>query len=104
MRSWAKQMAKYTQIGALVEKSIGLDAYLSISNSDGVIYAFLETGRSNDLFSEKQFGQFGEAAILTIVVESSQKDALMMGIATSLNLLNENQGIIFEETQLLKCS
>ena len=97
-------MAKHTQIGALVEKSIGLDAYLKISKSDGVIYAFLETGRSNDLFSKKQFGQFGEAAILTIVVESSQKESVMMEIVSNLNVLNEDQGIIFEETQLLKCS
>ena len=41
------------------------------------LYAFLETGRSNDLFSEKQFGEFGEAAILTMVVEAKEKNNVL---------------------------
>jgi hypothetical protein len=97
-------MEKYTQIGALVEKNLGLEAYSDISNSKGVIYAFLETGRSNDLFSEKQFGEFGEAAILTLIIESKQKDALISSVAKALKLTNEAHGLVFEETQLLKCS
>ena len=97
-------MGNFTQIGALVEKDLGLEAYQNLSNSDGVVYAFLETGRSSDLFSEKQFGEFGEAAILTVVVESKQKDSLMISMAKKLNLVNGTQGLVFEETQLLKCS
>ena len=97
-------MEKFTQIGALVEKELGLEAYHNLSNSDGVVYAFLETGRSNDLFSEKQFGEFGEAAILTFVVENKQKDALVSQIAKTLKLVNESQGLVFEENKLLKCS
>ena len=97
-------MGNFTQIGALVEKDLGLEAYQSLSNSDGVLYAFLETGRSSDLFSEKQFGEFGEAAILTVVVESKEKDSLMISMAKKLNLVNGTQGLVFEETQLLKCS
>ena len=88
----------------MIEKNIGLKAYYEISKSEGVVYAFIETGRSNDLFSDKQFGHFGEAAILTIVVESEQKDTLMTNMATSLNIMNEANGLIFEETQVLKCS
>ena len=41
-------MAKYIQIGALVEKEHGLEAYNNVSTSNGVVYALLETGRSND--------------------------------------------------------
>ena len=67
-------MGKHIQIGALVEKEHGLSAYNDISSSKGVLYAFLETGRSNDLFSQKQFGEFGEAAILTMVVEAKEKN------------------------------
>ena len=96
-------MAQYTQIGALVEKDLGLEAYHKLAESDGVIYAFIETGRSNDLFSEKQFGEFGEAAILTMVVESAKKDALINNVAKSLNLTNGAEGLVFEESQLLKC-
>lgn len=74
-------MAEYIQIGALIEKDNGLDAYGDISKSDGVIYALLETGRSNDLFSEKQFGEFGEAAVLTLVVDAKQKNQVLEDLA-----------------------
>ena len=43
-------MGKHIQIGALVEKEHGLSAYNEIASSKGVLYAFLETGRSNPYF------------------------------------------------------
>ena len=104
MRSWVKVMAEYLQIGALIEKDNGLDAYGDISKSDGVIYALLETGRSNDLFSEKQFGEFGEAAILTLVVDAKQKNQVLEDLAKNLGLNEKGEGFVFEETALLKCS
>jgi len=97
-------MAEYIQIGALIEKDNGLDAYGDISKSDGVIYALLETGRSNDLFSEKQFGEFGEAAILTLVVDASQKNQVIEDLSKNLGLNEKDEGFVFEETVLLKCS
>ena len=97
-------MAEYIQIGALIEKDNGLDAYGDISKSDGVIYALLETGRSNDLFSEKQFGEFGEAAILTLVVDAKQKNQVLEDLAKNLGLNEKDEGFVFEETALLKCS
>ena len=97
-------MAKYIQIGALVEKEHGLEAYNNVSTSNGVVYAFLETGRSNDLFSEKQFGEFGEAAILTLIVDAEQKNQILESLAKNLGLNEKDQGLVFEETALLKCS
>jgi hypothetical protein len=97
-------MAEYIQIGALIEKDNGLDAYGDISKSDGVIYALLETGRSNDLFSEKQFGEFGEAAVLTLVVDAKQKNQVLEDLAKNLGLNEKSEGFVFEETALLKCS
>jgi hypothetical protein len=97
-------MAEYIQIGALIEKDNGLDAYGDISKSDGVIYALLETGRSNDLFSEKQFGEFGEAAILTLVVDAKQKNQVLEDLAKNLGLNEKGEGFVFEEMALLKCS
>tara|TARA_B100000768_G_scaffold180999_1_gene202497 strand:+ start:247 stop:540 length:294 start_codon:yes stop_codon:yes gene_type:complete len=97
-------MAEYIQIGALIEKDNGLDAYGDISKSDGVIYALLETGRSNDLFSEKQFGEFGEAAVLTLVVDAKQKNQVLENLAKNLGLNEKGEGFVFEETALLKCS
>ena len=97
-------MGKHIQIGALVEKEHGLSAYNKISSSKGVLYAFLETGRSNDLFSEKQFGEFGEAAILTMVVEAKEKDNVLEGLVQSLNIDTNGEGLVFEETAILKVS
>ena len=97
-------MAKYIQIGALVEKEHGLEAYNNVSTSNGVVYAFLETGRSNDLFFEKQFGEFGEAAIITMIVEAKQKSHVLENLAENLKIDNSEEGFVFESKALLKCS
>ena len=97
-------MGKHIQIGALVEKEHGLSAYNDISSSKGVLYAFLETGRSNDLFSEKQFGEFGEAAILTMVVEAKEKNNVLERLVQSLHIDANGEGLVFEETDILKVS
>ena len=97
-------MGKHIQIGALVEKEHGLSAYNDISSSKGVLYAFLETGRSNDLFSEKQFGEFGEAAILTMLVEAKEKNNVLERLVQSLNIDANGEGLVFEETEILKMS
>ena len=97
-------MGKHIQIGALVEKEHGLSAYNDISSSKGVLYAFVETGRSNDLFSEKQFGEFGEAAILTMVVEAKEKNNVLERLIQSLNIDANGEGLVFEETDILKVS
>tara|TARA_B100001564_G_scaffold56583_1_gene43319 strand:- start:303 stop:605 length:303 start_codon:yes stop_codon:yes gene_type:complete len=97
-------MGKHIQIGALVAKEHGLSAYNDIASSKGVLYAFLETGRSNDLFSEKQFGEFGEAAILTMVVEANEKNNVLERLVQSLNIDANGEGLVFEETDILKVS
>ena len=97
-------MSKYTQIGALVEKEDGLRAYNDISNSNGVLYAFLETGRSDDLFSEKQCGECGESAILSMVVEANEKNNVLDRLVKSLNIDKNSEELVFEETSLLKVS
>ena len=97
-------MGKHIQIGALVEKEHGLSAYNDISSSKGVLYTFLETGRSNDLFSEKQFGEFGEAAILTMLVETKEKNNVLERLVQSLNIEQNGEGLVFEETDILKVS
>ena len=97
-------MGKHIQIGALVEKEHGLSAYNEVASSKGVLYAFLETGRSNDLFSEKQFGEFGEAAILTMLVEAKEKNNVLERLVQCLNNDQNGEGLVFEETDILKVS
>ena len=56
-------MEEFVEIGAHVAKSVGDGVYEKIYKLDGVEYVILESGRSNDLFSDRQFGEYGEAAL-----------------------------------------
>ena len=90
-------MEEFVEIGALVAKSVGDGVYEKIYNLDGVEYVFLETGRSNDLFSDRQFGEYGEAALLSVVVKSEEKDDVFSQIFELLGLDEASVGLMFEE-------
>tara|TARA_Y100001958_G_scaffold157784_1_gene153791 strand:+ start:1332 stop:1634 length:303 start_codon:yes stop_codon:yes gene_type:complete len=90
-------MEEFVEIGALVAKSVGDGVYEKIYNLDGVEYVFLETGRSNDLFSDRQFGEYGEAALLSVVVKSKEKDDVFSQIFELLGLDQASVGLMFEE-------
>ena len=90
-------MEEFVEIGALVAKSVGDGVYEKIYNLDGVEYVFLETGRSNDLFSDRQFGEYGEAALLSVVVKSKEKDDVFSQIFELLGLDEASVGLMFED-------
>ena len=95
-------MAKFVEIGALVEKHVGEDSFQKLYELDGVEYAFLETGRSNDLFEDRQFGQYGEAAILTVIVANKFKDAILKSLAVELGVSDSQSGLVYQEKAMLK--
>lgn len=90
-------MGKFVEIGALVEKDAGVRAYEKIYNLDGVEYVVLETGRSNDLFASRQFGEFGEAALMTVLADLDKKDQVLDQIYEVLGIGESNIGLIYEE-------
>ena len=90
-------MNKLVAIGVLIEKNLGMSKFQEISEFKGVEYAFVETGRSNDLFQDRQFGQFGEASIITMIVQNKFKDEVVKALAKHLDVLNSQNGLIFEE-------
>ena len=90
-------MNKLVAIGVLIEKNVGMSKFQEISEFKGVEYAFVETGRSNDLFQDRQFGQFGEASIITIIAQNKFKDEVMQLLTKHLDVLNSQNGLIFEE-------
>ena len=90
-------MEKFVEIGALVAKSIGDGVYEKIFNLDGVEYVFIESGRSKDLFSDRQFGEYGEAALLSVIVESKKKEDVFSRIFDLLGLDEASVGLMFEE-------
>lgn len=95
-------MAKFVKLGALVEKHLGADAFETIYQFKGVEYAFMETGRSNDLFEDRQFGQFGEAAILTLIVENKLKDAILQELSAHLGVSKSQSGLVYQEQSVHK--
>ena len=90
-------MGKFVEIGALVEKAAGDRAYEKIYNIDGVEYVFLETGRSNDLFASRQFGEFGEAASMTVIAQSAKKDQVLTKMYDFLGMGEASVGLIYED-------
>ena len=95
-------MAKLVEIGALVEKHAGENSFQKIYELDGVEYAFIETGRSNDLFEDRQFGQYGEAAILTVIVANKFKDSVLESLAVELGVRDSQSGLVYQEKAMLK--
>ena len=90
-------MGKFVEIGALVEKAAGDSAYEKISNIDGEEYVVLETGRSNDLFASRQFGEFGEAALMTIIAQSAKRDQVLTKMYDVLGIGEASVGLIYED-------
>ena len=90
-------MGKFVEIGALVEKAVGDSAYEKIYNIDGVEYVVLETGRSNDLFASRQFGEFGEAALMTIIAQSAKRDQVLTKMYDVLGVGEASVGLIYED-------
>ena len=90
-------MEKFVEIGALVEKKIGDGAYEKIYDLDGVEYVVLETGRSNDLFTSRQFGKFGEAALMTVIAQSAKKDQVLVQMYNILGVGEVGVGLICED-------
>ena len=90
------------EIGALVEKKYGHLVKDQISQLEGVDYVFYATGRSNDLFDQRQFGDFGEAAIITIIVDESQKLKVFEQLFEICQLQNRKSGVVFMSNAIIK--
>jgi hypothetical protein len=92
------------EIGALVEKASGQQVLQAIKNLDGVICITVETGRSSDLFDDRQFGDFGEAAIVSVIAESKKKEEVFKSLFEVCELANKPQGLIFMTPDIIKTS
>ena len=90
------------EIIALVEKNYGQKILEEMKDSTGVIQILNAAGRSNDLFEDKQFGNFGEAAIVTIVADDKQKDKIFDQVYSLCDLKNNNNGIVLMTKSQLK--
>ena len=82
------------EIIALVEKNYGQKILEEMKSSPGVLQILNAAGRSDDLFEDKQFGAFGEAAIVTIIADDNQKDKIFDKVYNLCDLKNNNNGIV----------
>ena len=89
------------EIGSMLSLNSGINVYNTLRENDKVLYIFLETGRSDDLFEEKQFGEYGEASILTVIVEEEDKDDVFAEIYETANLNNEYGGLVFTNKKIV---
>ena len=90
------------EIIALVEKNYGQKILEEMKSSPGVLQILNAAGRSDDLFEDKQFGAFGEAAIVTIVAEDKQKDKIFDKVFNLCDLNSKNNGIVLMTKSQLK--
>ena len=56
---------------------------------------FFATGRSNDLFDQKQFRSFGEASIITIIAEDACKDDVFDQLFMLCELHTKKSGVVY---------
>jgi|TARA_B100001250_G_C19425228_1_gene625034 hypothetical protein len=82
------------EIIALVEKNYGQKILEEMKSSPGVLQILNAAGRSDDLFEDKQFGAFGEAAIVTIIADDNQKNKIFDKVYNLCDLKNNNNGIV----------
>ena len=92
------------EIIALVEKNYGQIILEEMSNSPGVLQIFNAAGRTNDLFENKQFGDYGEAAIVTIVVDHKHKEKIFDKVFNLCDLKNNNNGFVLMTKSQIKIS
>ena len=92
------------EIGALVHKDCGPDVLEAMRETEGVVVAMIETGRSNDLFSDRQFGKYGEAAIITIIADEAYKGAVFDRLFEACNLFDQSKGLIYMTEPVVRTS
>ena len=90
------------EIGALVEKEYGQIVKDEVSQIAGVEYVFFATGRSNDLFEQKQFGSYGEASIITIIVDEKYKNEVFDQLFSLCELHTKKSGVVFMSNSLMR--
>lgn len=90
------------EIGALIEKKIGERVLEDIKDVDGVISITVEAGRSGDLFGDRQFGDYGEASIVSLLAESTKKEQVFKRLFEVCELDQSSLGLIFMTEDIIK--
>ncbi len=83
------------EIIAMVHKDYGQKVLEKMHDYDGVENIIVSYGRSSDLFDDKQFGEFGESAYVTILTDEKNKELIFNKLFEICDLHHKHTGIIF---------
>ena len=74
----------HIELGALIHKAHTELVLEGLANHPSVVVAFVAGGRSNDLFEYREFGDYGEASIITVIADEGACDEILNLLYTCL--------------------
>ena len=82
------------EIGFITSLGSGERIYDALADDDEIQIMFMEKGRSDAPFVERQFGEFGETAVITIISEEEKYEGVSGKIFKLGDLGHSENGII----------
>ena len=90
------------EIGIMTSLKSGQAVYEALKDDDKVAYVFLRNGPKRQSFRRQAIQEFGEAAILCIIVDEKDHDAVFEKVFNISGLHEKNAGMVFAGRKLLK--
>jgi hypothetical protein len=94
----------HVELGALIHKAHTEKVLEGLANHPSVVVAFVAGGRSNDLFEYREFGDFGEASIVTVIADEGSSDEILGLLHSVCGLDSSHEGVVFSGKQLVRTS
>ena len=88
------------EIGFITSLESGQRIYNTLAEDEEIQMVFMEKGRSDAPFVERQFGEFGETAVLTIIAEEEKHEGVSRKIFELGDLGQSENGIILVNTRI----
>jgi len=94
----------HIELGALIHKAHTELVLEGLANHPSVVVAFVAGGRSNDLFEYREFGDYGEASIITVIADEGACDEILNLLHTICGLDSSKEGVVFAGKPLVRTS
>lgn len=85
-----------TEIGAFLHKGVGAKLAAQLNADKRVLGAYVEAGRTEDLFAFRQFGSASENDILTVLVDAKNADKIFTLICQKAGLDTPQSGLVYQ--------
>ena len=82
------------EIGLITSLEAGQKIYNALADDEEIQMMFMEKGRSDAPFVERQFGEFGETAVITIISEDGKHEDVSRKIFKLGDVGHSENGII----------